>query len=165
MSASDSSLTAVYEAIEKTLNEFLLGYEKATAHNDTSYLSTTLTPDCKRRFLPESFLKSQGAPGDFATDNKTYEEMFSKHLPVHATHKTEIKNVTIDAWKKKAAATTVFHCKYSDGEPLLMEFGWFLSFTDDGTKVNEVWEVIDSMEAPKFEEKSKRLLEELEAKK
>ncbi|KAK2771567.1 hypothetical protein CKAH01_04142 [Colletotrichum kahawae] len=164
MAASDSPLTALYEAIGKTMHEFLEAYEHASKANDPSRINTPLTPDCKRHFMPPSFLQAMGVPSDFSVGNEVYEARWATTLPVYSTKRTEINNVAIDVWKKTAAATTVLDSEFIDGESTKLYFAWFMEFTEDGSQIKEVWEYVDSVVQPGIAAKCEKLFEEQKAK-
>ncbi|KAL0935454.1 uncharacterized protein CTRU02_210045 [Colletotrichum truncatum] len=157
---ASENLTEVYQTIEKTLHEFIQGYENAAKHNDASHVSAKLAPDCKRRILPSSFFRNLGVPTDFVLDNKSYEAKFGEDLSVQGVTKTEVSHITIDAWSKKAAATSAHTVTYIDGETYLMEIAWYLTFSEDGTQVKEIIEFIDSGDLPKFHAKCASLKEQ-----
>ncbi|KAL0941822.1 uncharacterized protein CTRU02_204585 [Colletotrichum truncatum] len=162
--ATLDSLTSTYKAIEKTLHGFIKGYENAKIHNDPSLVNSHLAPDCQRRPLPSSFLKSLGAPPGITISNDMYQQNFATILPFHGIHKSDISNVTIDVWAKKAAATSVYRGKYSDGEAYSLDMAWYLTFNDDGTQVTDIVMFMDAIEQPKFKAKCDKLAEELKAK-
>ncbi|TDZ33884.1 hypothetical protein C8035_v000596 [Colletotrichum spinosum] len=161
---ASTDVTTLQKTIEATLREFLLGYQTAKEHNDPSFISRALAPECIRYIAPVSFLTAMGAPTDFTFDVKSYQAQFAKELPVQGVNKTEINDIIIDAVGRKASASTVFHGKYSSSEKLKLEFAWFLDFNEDGTKVTRILEWLDTTEALKFQAKCNALIDELEAK-
>ncbi|KAI1078634.1 hypothetical protein F5B20DRAFT_546771 [Whalleya microplaca] len=145
------------ETIEATTREFLMTYQDGAAHKDPSIISRNLSPDCSRQIAPASFMKSVGAPPDLQFSNDAYQSLFEKDLEASAVLKSDILNLTIDAHARKAAARTVYHGKFTDGEEMSMEFAWFLDFNDDGTKVTHIVEVVDPPESLKFSSKVEAL--------
>ena len=155
--AGSSSLK---QTMEKTLREFLEGYQDANAKQDAALVSRLLVPDCVRQFGPSSMLKALGAPPDAAMSNEAYQAAVAKELPVGGVRSSDISGVVIDVEGKAGAARTTYHGEYSDGQKLSMEFAWFLNFTDDGTKVTKIYEFCDSTEAVKHQHNIDRLTEE-----
>jgi hypothetical protein len=149
------------QAIEHTLHKFLMSYQNASTHNDASFISSALAPDCVRCFGPSSFLKAVGAPVDFTFSNEPYQAQFAKEMTVVSIKRVEISNVCIDTASRKAAATTSYHGEFSDGEQITMEFAWFLTFSEDGNRLTKILEYVDSLDCPNYQVKINALLTEL----
>ena len=54
---------------------------------------------------------------------------------------------------RKAVAETTYIEEFADGDTFPLEFVWFLNFNEDGTKVTNIIEWVDSLQSVKFEHK------------
>ncbi|KAK0713388.1 hypothetical protein B0T26DRAFT_648858 [Lasiosphaeria miniovina] len=152
------------EAIKKTVDMFVRGYQVASEHKDTKYLSTVLTPDCTRYFSPASFLVLYGAPPGVGLDNAAYEASFAAELPYGWCVGSDLANVTIDTDARTAAATSTYTMQFADGTTLAdFEFAWFLNFSADGARVSKIVEWVDATTTGTFHAKIKELQAKAEA--
>ncbi|KAK0708443.1 hypothetical protein B0H67DRAFT_648504 [Lasiosphaeris hirsuta] len=144
----------LHQAMSQTLDRFLHSYLHASEHNDASYVSAGLTPDCERHIKPASFLTGLGAPADLTFAPQAYQDIFSGEMSFAQTKSVQISDVTIDTASRKAAATVVYVNEFvDDGERVTMEFAFFLSFTEDGSQITKILEWVDSGDCPKYQVK------------
>lgn len=151
--------TSIRELIEKRTNDFLMCYEDATRANDGNLISRHLAPDCKRIFGPVGYLTAMGLPPDFGFSVAEYQSAYEQHMPIWAVKSTEILNVVVDPVGKKAAARSICHGEFCDGDKFALDFTWFLDFSDDGTEIKKILEFVDIPESIRHFEKNKELQE------
>ncbi|KAK7219818.1 hypothetical protein V2G26_007821 [Clonostachys chloroleuca] len=148
-----ANLGTIKRAIEATMRDFFLSYEDSSAANSTSPLSRTLTPDCSRTMLPESFFKARG-PGN-ALNNAEYEQVLVGDITVARMKRHAMSNVVIDSESRKSAATSVLDLEFKDGDATSMELTWFFDFNEDGSAIKRVVEFVDPFALLKLMEKRK----------
>ena len=134
------------KAMEATARDFFDSYQAGTVQNDPSLVNRSVSPDCKRHLLPKSMLKAAGIPVEFAFDNETYQNEFTKDLKLGSVGEHDVANLVIDVEARKLAATTTtqIHYKVGEKERLTLEFSWFFNFNEDGSKITKVVEFTDS---------------------
>lgn len=141
--------STVYANIEATVKDFLSSYEDAVKTQDAHQLSRTLAPECRRFISPASFPKSQGMPAGMSMSNDEYEAFAGPKVIATESFRYETYNVIIDVAKLKAVAHVVQHNAVGETS-FEMEQVWFFNFVDDGTKIREVREFMDTAEVAKM---------------
>ncbi|RMJ20025.1 hypothetical protein CDV36_000248 [Fusarium kuroshium] len=153
--ASSQNSADLRKAIEETTRGFIAAYKDGAEENKPAIINRNVADGCTRHLLPASLLKALGAPPDFVIDNAEYERLFAQDLEVGGVQRSDISNLTIDVEARKAAATTVTDMVCKDGETIVMEHSWFLSFNGDGSKVTKVVEFCDAESVHRLMAKSK----------
>ncbi|EOO02479.1 hypothetical protein UCRPA7_2019 [Phaeoacremonium minimum UCRPA7] len=159
--AEIGSETSIRQLLEKKTNDFLLCYEDATNANDPNLISRHLAPDCKRYFGPVGYLTAMGLPPDFGFSVPEYQAAYEQHMPIWAVKSTDILNVVIDEAGRKAAARSICHGEFCDGDKFALDFTWFLEFSEDGTEIKKVLEFVDIPESIRHFKKNQELLEKV----
>lgn len=72
----------------------------------------------------------------------------------------EIFNLTVDVGGRKSACRSVMSGTFISGEKYTRSHAWFLDFTEDGTKVKEIYQMNDLQEAREYREKVAKLAKE-----
>ena len=139
----------VYSNIEATIQDFLVSYEDAVKSKDAHHLSRTLAPECRRYISPASFPKSQGMPAGISMTNDEYESFAGPKVISTESFRYETYNTIIDVAKLKAVAHVVQHNAVAETS-FDMEQVWFFDFVEDGTKIREVREFMDTAEVAKM---------------
>ncbi|AEO64453.1 4a813086-347b-41eb-9ab3-be981dbc1c2c [Thermothielavioides terrestris] len=155
-SSAEETLRAT---MEKTLRKFLDGYVDASTHQDATLVSTTLTAECKRKLAPDSVMVALGAPPGPALSVKEYEHIYSQSLPVARSVSVDVTHLSVDTGSKTGAARTVYVNRYIDGEEIVLDMAWFVSFAEDGEKVSDILQYVDGLEFVKWEARARELLE------
>ena len=163
--AAPLSLSTIKDSIEQRANEFVLAYETATKTKDANTLSIHLSPDCRRFLASRAFLEAVNQPPGFSLSNAEYQAQYEHVMPIWSINATEISNFTIDPERRKAAARTISHGEFSDGEKYQVEFAWFLDFNDEGTEITGIVQYVDPTESLLFRTKAKELHDKKEAEK
>ncbi|KAM0424507.1 hypothetical protein ACHAPT_010221 [Fusarium lateritium] len=153
--ASNQDSAGIRKAIEATTRGFIAAYKDGAIENDPAIINRNVDPSCTRHLLPASLLKALGAPLDYVIGNDEYEKLFAQDLEVGGVERSDISNLTIDVEARKAAAATVTDMVCKDGETIVMEHSWFLSFNEDGSKVTKVVEFCDAESVHRLMAKSK----------
>ncbi|VUC36546.1 unnamed protein product [Clonostachys rosea] len=143
----------VKRAIEATMRDFFRSYEDGSSANSTSPMSRTLTPDCTRTVLPESFFKSRGLGNVF--NNAEYEQLLVGDIAVAVMKRHTMSNMVIDCGNRKSAASSVLDLEFKDGDATHMELTWFFDFNEDGSAIKRVVEFVDPSALLKLLEKRK----------
>lgn len=132
------------KTIEGTTREFVMSWDAASELNDASAVNRSVTADCTRRIGPASLLSALGAPADHEQDNAYAEQNCAEDIRIAAIKTTAFENLVIDVEGRRSASRTVAEMNCFDGSgTIVLEFVWFLDFTEDGTKVKRVFEVTD----------------------
>ncbi|CAG9987792.1 unnamed protein product [Clonostachys byssicola] len=151
--ADMADLGTIRSAIEATMRDFFLSYEDGSAANSTSPMSRTLTPDCTRTVLPESFFRTRGLGNVF--NNAEYEQILVGDITVARMKRHTMSNVVIDSESRKSAATSVLDLEFKDGDATAMELTWTFDFNEDGSAIKRVVEFVDPVALLKLLEKRK----------
>ncbi|KAF4951703.1 hypothetical protein FSARC_12854 [Fusarium sarcochroum] len=145
-----TSTNELRKAIEHTTRQFIDAYKEAGEKNDPSLINRDVDETCTREILPKSLLEFFGAPPDWASDNKAYEEATANDIKVGVVKQATISNLTIDTEAHKAAATTVAEMGLKDGGIIILEHAWILDFNEDGSKIVKVVEFCDQDAVRRF---------------
>lgn len=127
---SQSTTTTLYAAIEKTVAAFFQSYEDAVTNVDASHYSKVLGP-------------GGGLPTTLG--NADYEGMMINEARVLASAKTTVVDLCIDTVKRRAGIRSTYKLTIK-GQPTshTLEYGWWLTFSEDGTQITQVHQFVDT---------------------
>lgn len=145
-----ADVSTLENSIKTTTERFIKAYVDACEKKDASLFSLDLTEDCRRHIGPPHFLTSLGAPPELSLSNTDYEQMWVKEMPYYTADTYEIFNLVIDTKNLKSACRSTFTGVFSDGTKGERNLVWFLDFTDDGSKVNKIYQLNDPEEARNY---------------
>lgn len=132
----------LYAAMAGTITTFFADYNRAP-DDGPSVLSNTLTPDCRRYLRPYTFTDALGFPQDFYFNNSAYETGIASELTVTQTANWTVLFTSIDAHALKASAFSEYRVSLCGTEEYLIEASWFWDFTEDGSKIRNIIEVLE----------------------
>ncbi|KXJ86441.1 hypothetical protein Micbo1qcDRAFT_179969 [Microdochium bolleyi] len=139
--------SCLYAAMSYTVMTFFADYERAAAGAPASTISSTLAPDCKRYFRPQSFLDAAGFPPGFFFNNTGYEASVGPELGVTQSANWTIINLSIDERQRTAAALTEYRVRLCGSEEYFLEFEWTWYFDKTGQKIEKIIEFVDPINA------------------
>ncbi|KAJ1324082.1 hypothetical protein MN608_10142 [Microdochium nivale] len=139
--------SCLYTAMSYTIMNFFADYERAAAGSDAPIISTTLTPDCRRYFRPQSFLDAAGFPPGYYFNNTAYEASVGPELGVTQTANWTIISLSIDEQQRTAAALTEYRVRLCGSHEYFLEFGWTWFFDKTGHKIQKIIEFVDPVAA------------------
>lgn len=142
---SQSTTTTLYAAIEKTVAAFFQGYEDAVTTVDASHYSKVLAPGCVRHLGPKATLEAFGGGLPTTLGNADYEGMMINEARVLASAKTTVVDLCIDTVKRRAGIRSTYELTIK-GKPAshTLEYGWWLTFSEDGTQITQVHQFVDT---------------------
>ncbi|KAF5709921.1 hypothetical protein FMUND_9765 [Fusarium mundagurra] len=135
---ASSQTNDIKSVIEATVKSYLASFIDARTQSNPSLVNRNVTSDCKRSMLPSTL------GGGFTMTNDQYLHVFTEGLQVGGMHKNTISDLIIDVEARKAAVTTVAELVFNNGEELKLDFSWFLHFNEDGDKICNIAEFVDS---------------------
>lgn len=138
-----TSTSDLRQRIERTIRAFISAFEEGTAQQDASIINRHVTDDCTRQLQPASVTAAFGLPEGFAFDNATFERAFAKDLTALRFESNVISDLVIDVEGHTAAFSSVAKVRPNKGEAFDYAQAWFLTFTEDGSKVKKVVEFCD----------------------
>ncbi|POS74476.1 hypothetical protein DHEL01_v207128 [Diaporthe helianthi] len=132
----------IYFAMVETINAFFVDYNNAP-HVGASVLSETLTKDCRRYLRPYAYTDALGLPRDFYFDNSAYEKNMTDELTVIQAGNWSLPFASVDVKYLKASAFSEYRVRLCGMDEYLLEVSWFWEFTEDGTKIWNMTQVVD----------------------
>ncbi|KAI1457869.1 hypothetical protein F4805DRAFT_457313 [Annulohypoxylon moriforme] len=144
MSSSQDDLHSI---MESTLLTFL-EHQALNRNTDPSLPVSLTTPECLWRIKPDSFITKHPFVDSVKTTAEQKEHM-AREIQAMEESRNKILDTTIDTVARKGSAHVEHWVKYAGSEPAVMEICWFVHFTQDGRKVQEVIKFIDTAEGAK----------------
>lgn len=133
--------------MQATIEDFIRSHQDSVTTNDPTTMLRTVTPDCVRLIGPASLVKSMSPPGAppqdaFTMDNGAFiAHARSQHDLIKDMTSTLLDTV-IDTAKMRAAVR--FNNAFKVGKTdIVLENTFFLEFTEDGTKIKLIREILD----------------------
>ncbi|KAI1183911.1 hypothetical protein F5B17DRAFT_107774 [Nemania serpens] len=138
-----SSAEDIHAAIKSTVVQFLNSPAQALAAKDSSLFFATLTAECKHHLRPLSFITAN----PFLKAVKSNEEQkaqLESALSTMESTRVELKELVIDSANRKASVLAEHCTKILGMDPNILEVTWFFDFTEDGKRITQVTEFIDT---------------------
>ncbi|KAI6080605.1 hypothetical protein F4821DRAFT_251121 [Hypoxylon rubiginosum] len=137
------------KVLQNTINSFIENNTLAVKKKDTSLFSAILTEDCIRIYRPLSFI--QRYPQVFKTEitNADYEAQMKMELQTMQDVSQKVTRTVIDTVERKATLWTEQTVFTVNGSKNVVEVIWDLNFSEDGTRVSQIMEFVDTYESTK----------------
>jgi hypothetical protein len=136
--------------LQGTIDAFLENNMLAVKWKDTSLLSAVLSEDCVRMYRPLSFLRRYPQFFKAEISNADYEAQMEIELQTMREVAQNITRTVIDATQRRASIWTEQTVVTGDGQSKnVVEVVWDLDFTEDGTRISQILEFIDTYESTK----------------
>ncbi|KAI8960591.1 hypothetical protein F5Y11DRAFT_261876 [Daldinia sp. FL1419] len=135
------------QVLQETANAFVENNTLAVKKRDVSLFSAILTEDCVRMYRPLSFI--QRYPQFFKAEitNADYEAQMGVELQTMTDVSQMITRTVIDTAERRATLWSEQTVHTADGTTSKVEVIWGLSFSEDGTRVSQIVEFVDTYEA------------------
>ncbi|KAM0816005.1 putative SnoaL-like domain-containing protein [Seiridium cardinale] len=140
--------------LQKTADIFVENNTLAVKRRDASLFSAILTDDCVRIYRPLSFLERYHQFFKKEITNADYEAHMGIELQTMQEVSQKVTRSSIDTTQRRATLWTEQTITTTDQSKKVVEMIWDLEFTEDGTRVKQILEFVDSYE-------SSQLLEEM----
>ncbi|KAF3071244.1 hypothetical protein GL218_00617 [Daldinia childiae] len=137
------------EVLQKTANAFVENNTLAVKRMDTSLLSAILTEDCIRMYRPLSFIQRYPQFFKAQITNADYEAQMKVELQTMKEVSQKITRTVIDTTERRATLWSEQTILTANGSTSKVEVIWDLNFSEDGTRVSQVMEFVDTYEATK----------------
>ncbi|KAI1656540.1 hypothetical protein F4813DRAFT_128320 [Daldinia decipiens] len=145
------------QVLQKTANAFVENNTLAVKTRDTSLFSAILTEDCIRMYRPLSFIQRYSQFFKAQITNADYEAQMQVELQTMKDVSQKITRIVIDTTERRATLWSEQTILTADGSTSKVEVIWDLNFSEDGTRVSQIMEFVDTYEAT-------RVLEQMLAK-
>ncbi|KAI1804580.1 hypothetical protein F4811DRAFT_275065 [Daldinia bambusicola] len=139
--------------IQKTIDRFLANNDLGVKNRDPSIFSAVLTDDCLRVYRPASFVARYPQFFKAQISNADYEAQMRVELATMRAVSQTVSRTTIDPAQRRATLWTEQAVTTADGAVTRVELIWDLTFSEDGTRVAQILEFVDTYEATKVLEK------------
>ncbi|KAI0449314.1 hypothetical protein F5B21DRAFT_494637 [Xylaria acuta] len=141
--------------LQRTIDTFLENNMLALKNKDISLFSIALSEDCVRMYRPLSLIRRY--PQFFKPElkNADYEAQMKIEMQTMREVSQKITRTVIDTAQRRASIHSEQTVVTFDGHSEnIVEVIWDLDFTEDGTKISRVLEIVDTYE-------STRIIEEM----
>ncbi|KAI0854036.1 hypothetical protein F5Y00DRAFT_65265 [Daldinia vernicosa] len=135
--------------LQKTANAFVENNTLAVKKRDTSLFSAILTEDCIRVYRPLSFIQRYPQFFKAQITNADYEAQMQVELQTMKDVSQKITRTVIDATERRATLWSEQTILTANGSTSKVEVIWDLDFSEDGTRVSQITEFVDTYEATK----------------
>ncbi|KAI1480602.1 hypothetical protein F4774DRAFT_77066 [Daldinia eschscholtzii] len=137
------------EVLQKTINAFVENNTLGVKNKDVTLFSAILTDDCIRMYRPLSFI--QRYPQFFKTQitNADYEAQMQVELQTMKDVSQKISRTVIDTVERRATLWSEQTVTTADGSISKVEVIWDLNFSEDGSRVSQIMEFVDTYESTK----------------
>ncbi|KAF3001566.1 hypothetical protein E8E14_000355 [Neopestalotiopsis sp. 37M] len=136
--------------LQKTIDAFIENNTNGVKTKDASLFSAILADDCVREYRPFSFINRYPQFFKKKISNADYEAQMKLELQSFEDTYQEVTKTTIDAHQRTATIWTTQHITMIDGTKRTVEMIWDLTFTEDGTRVSQILEFVDTFESTKM---------------
>ncbi|XXH00554.1 hypothetical protein Hte_006902 [Hypoxylon texense] len=137
------------EVLQKTAKAFVENNTLAVQKKDTSLFSAILTEDCIRMYRPLSFIQRYPQFFKAQITNADYEAQMKIELQTMRDVSQKITRTVIDTAERRATLWSEQTVFTADGSKSVVEVIWDLNFSDDGTRVSQIMEFVDTYESTK----------------
>ncbi|KAI2783172.1 hypothetical protein F4815DRAFT_382374 [Daldinia loculata] len=137
------------EVLQKTANAFVENNTLAVKKRDTSLFSAILTEDCIRMYRPLSFIQRYPQFFKAQITNADYEAQMQVELQTMKDVSQKITRTVIDTTERRATLWSEQTIFTANGSTSKVEVIWDLNFSEDGTRVSQIMEFVDTYEATK----------------
>jgi hypothetical protein len=151
---ADSDLRAT---LQSTIDTFLDNNTRAVRQQDPSLLSAALTADCLHLLRPRSFVHRYPQFIKPQLTNAEYEAQKAVEFRTMKDVHQKVTRTVIDTdaraavvWVEMSISTAAEVGGDGQGVVVVVEVLWDLSFTEDGKKVRQVLEFVDTYESSKM---------------
>ncbi|KAI1499877.1 hypothetical protein F5X99DRAFT_388506 [Biscogniauxia marginata] len=136
--------------LQETANAFVENNTLAVKQKDTSIFSAILAEDCIRIYRPLSFI--QRYPQFFKPHitNADYEAQMNIELQTMKDLSQKVTRTVIDTAQRRATIWTEQTITTPDQSKSSVEVIWDLDFTEDGKRVKQILEFVDTFESTKM---------------
>ncbi|KAI8956181.1 hypothetical protein F4801DRAFT_525714 [Xylaria longipes] len=139
--------------LQRTIDTFLENNMIAVKTKDTSLFSIALSEDCVRMYRPLSLVKRYPQFFKFQLSNADYEAQMKIELQTMREVSQNITRTVIDTTQRRASIHTEQTIFTFDGHSEnTVEVIWDLDFTEDGTRISRVFEIVDTYECTRIVE-------------
>lgn len=133
--------------LQQTIETFLENNTQGVKTKDASRFSAVLSDDCVRLYRPFSFINRYPQFFKKEITNADYEAQMAVELQTFNDVRQEVTRTTIDAVQRIATLWTTQHVTMIDGTKRTVEVIWDLTFTEDGSRVSQIIEFVDTFES------------------
>ncbi|KAI0595010.1 hypothetical protein F4775DRAFT_570975 [Biscogniauxia sp. FL1348] len=136
--------------LQETTNAFVENNTLAVKKKDASLFSAILSDDCIRMYRPLSFV--QRYPQFFKPQitNADYEAQMKVELQTMKDVSQKVTRTVIDTAQRRATIWTEQTITAPDQSKSSVEVIWDLDFTEDGKRVRQILEFVDTFESTKM---------------
>ncbi|KAI1125304.1 hypothetical protein F5Y10DRAFT_11438 [Nemania abortiva] len=134
--------------IQKTIDTFVENNTLAVKKKDTTLLSSVLADGCIRMYRPLSFIRQYPQFFKPQITNAEYEAQMKSELLTIQDAAQNVTRTVIDT-TQRAATLWVEKTVYTAASSSTVEVVYDLSFTEDGSKISQVVEFVDTSESIK----------------
>ncbi len=136
--------------LQETTNAFVENNTLAVKQKDASLFSAILTEDCIRMYRPLSFI--QRYPQFFKPQiaNADYEAQMKIELQTMKDVSQKVTRTVIDTAQRRATIWSEQTITTPDQSTSSVEVIWDLDFTEDGKRVKQILEFVDTFESTKM---------------
>ncbi|KAI1390888.1 uncharacterized protein F4822DRAFT_394741 [Hypoxylon trugodes] len=136
--------------LQKTIDAFVENNTLAVKKKDSSLFSAVLADDCVRIYRPRSFVERYPQFFKAQITNADYEAQMKIELQTMQDVSQKITRTVIDTTERRAVIWSEQTITTPSGAQNQVELLWDLSFTEDGTRVTQIQEFVDTFEATKL---------------
>ena len=135
--------------LQDTINSFVANNTTAVKTKDYSLFSSVLAPDCVRLYRPLSFVNRYSQFFKAEITNADYEAQMKVELQVMQDVSQKITRTIIDTEQRAAVIWSEQTVYTVHGEKNVVEVVWDFSFTEDGRRIVQIMEYVDTYESAK----------------
>ncbi|KAH8158718.1 hypothetical protein CIB48_g9521 [Xylaria polymorpha] len=137
--------------LQRTIDTFLENNMLAIKNKDTSLLSIVLSEDCVRTYRPLSLIRRYPKFFKPQLKNIEYEAQMKIEMQAMREVSQKITRTIIDTAQRRASIHSEQTVLTVDGHSEdTVEVIWDLDFTEDGTKISHIFEIVDTYEATRI---------------
>ncbi|KAH8164422.1 hypothetical protein CIB48_g3853 [Xylaria polymorpha] len=134
--------------IQKTVDIFVENNTLAVKKKDTTLLSSVLAEDCIRMYRPLSFIQKYPQFFKPSITNADYEAQMKAELLTIQDASQNVTRTVIDT-TQRAATLWIEKTVHTAASSSTVEVVYDLTFTEDGTRISQVVEFVDTSESIK----------------
>ncbi|ETS87128.1 hypothetical protein PFICI_00956 [Pestalotiopsis fici W106-1] len=138
------------ETIENTIKTFGENNTLGVKTKDTSLFSSVLAENCIRQYRPFAFINRYPQFFKKEITNADYEAQMKVELQTMQEVVQDLTKTSIDEVQRTATIWTTQNVTTVDGTKRTVEVIWDLTFTEDGTRISQILEFVDTFESTKM---------------